>query len=348
MRVITKLNRYDYIKARTDANKPMTDNIVELEAAREDRAKREKRKFGRLFDGADLIRNEDAWAAGEVAFVNRVMVQATLPYREPKDNPAVWGRRAGNVSLVIQPGMYLRTVKDEKGREVGTEPASLGFPYGAKPRLILAWLGREAKRQKSREIELGSSLSQFLDELGIEHHSGGKNGSITKTREQMIRLFAARIAMVSDFDAASGSMATDSMAVADTQQLWWNPINPDKPAKFQSCVKLSERFYDELLHGVPVDMRALRALRASPFELDLYCWLTYRMFTLSRVTKIPWEALQLQFGSQESNPRKFKFQIRKALKSVLVVYPEARVTDGPEGLVISPSKTSVLANPMSR
>ncbi len=321
----------------------MTDKIVTLDTARANRATRSKRKFGKLFEGAELIRDQDAWAAGEVAYVNRVMVQATLPYREPKGSPAVWGRRSGNVSLVIQPGMYLRAKKDEQGREVGSEAVSLGFPYGAKPRLILAWLGREVKRQQSREIELGATLSQFLDELGIEHHSGGKNGSITKTREQLIRLFAARIALVTTPDETSGSMATDSMAVADTQQLWWNPTNPEMPGRFQSTVKLSERFYEQMLNGVPVDMRALRALRASPFELDLYCWLTYRLFTLSRRTTIPWDALQLQFGSQESNPRKFRFQIRKALRSVLVVYPEARVADGPDGLEIAPSKTSVSA-----
>ena len=321
----------------------MTNKIVTISSARQARQNRAERKFGRLFEGAELIRGKDAWAAGEVAYVNRVMVQATLPYRKPKGNPAVWGRRSGNVSLVIQPGMYLKAVKDEKGREVGTEPVSLGFPYGAKPRLILAWLGREVKRQQSREIELGASLSQFLDELGIEHHSGGKNGSITKTREQLVRLFAARIALVTDMDESSGAMATDSMAVADTQQLWWNPTNPQAPGRFQSSVTLSERFYNQLLNGVPVDMRALRALRASPFELDLYSWLTYRLFSLTRRTSIPWEALQLQFGSQESNPRKFRFQIRKALKSVLVVYPEARVADGPDGLELSPSKTSVSA-----
>lgn len=321
----------------------MTKKIVTLKTARAVKVARSERKFGKLFEGAELIRDQDAWAAGEVAYVNRVMVQATLPYREPKGEPAVWGRRSGNVSLIIQPGMYLKAIKDEQGREIGTEPVSLGFPYGAKPRLILAWLGREVKRQESREIELGASLSKFLDELGINHHSGGKNGSITKTREQLVRLFAARIALVTDPDDTSGSMATDSMAVADTQRLWWNPAKPEAPGKFESSVKLSERFYEQLLNGVPVDMRALRALRASPFELDLYCWLTYRLFSLGRRTTIPWEALQLQFGSQESNPRKFRFQIRKALKSVLVVYPEARVSDGPDGLELSPSKTSVSA-----
>jgi len=46
---------------------------------------------------------------------------------------------------------------------------------------------------------------------------------------------------------------------------------------------------------VPLDLRVLRALR-SPFEIDIYVWLTWRFFRLRKPVVVPWKTLQLQFG----------------------------------------------------
>ena len=297
-------------------------------------------KFRRLFEEALAIQNHDAWKTGDVGFINRVMIQATLPYKEPKGQPPAWGRKAGNVSLVIQPGMYL--IKDPASGSDKLIPKSIGYPFGSKPRLILAWLGREVKRQKTREIKLGKSLRQFLEEIGIDNASGGQRGTITQTREQMRRLFAARIALIEDVSPNQVNWSMDGMHIADRTQLWWDPNKPDQAGLFESTVHLSERFFNEMSnYSVPVDMRALRVLRGSPFELDLYCWLTYRFYSLSKRTVVPWEALQAQFGSEDKNERKFRWQLRKALRSVLTVYQEAHVEDSPSGLVLQPSRTSV-------
>jgi hypothetical protein len=303
-------------------------------------------KFRRLYEEALAIQNHDAWQTGDVGYINRVMVQATLPYKEPKGNPQAWGRRAGNFSLLIQPGVYLKP--DPKAPDA-VIPTSLGYPFGSKPRLILAWLGREVKRQQSREIKLGRSLRQFLEELGIENVSGGVRGSITQTREQMRRLFSSRIALVEDVSPNQLNWTTESMQIADRQNLWWDPSRPEQSDLFESTVSLSERFYNELSNfAVPVDLRALRVLRSSPFELDLYCWLTYRFYSLSRRTVVPWEALQAQFGSEEKNERKFRWQLRKALRSVLTVYQDAHVEHSASGLVLQPSRTSVKMLPRTK
>ena len=119
-------------------------------------------------------------------------------------------------------------------------------------------------------------------------------------------------------------------------------MGSDQAGHFESAVHLSERFFNEMSnYSVPVDMSALRVLRGSPFELDLYCWLTHRFYRLSKRTVVPWEALQAQFGSEDKNERKFRWQLRKALRSVLTVYQEAHVEDSPSGLVLQPSRTSV-------
>jgi len=285
----------------------------------------------RLYEEAQAMELADAKAAGTIGFMGRALVQATLPYREPSADLRAWGRRAGNVSLVIQPGMYF----DENN-----EAQSIGFPYGSYPRLLLAWIATEAFRTKSRQLVLGNRLTDFLESLGYTSQNGGPRGNITRIREQMKRLFAAHIAIV--YGGGQGSdFAHKPFLIADDTELWWDYQRPDQAGLWQSTVTLSERFYDEVVSTpVPIDLRALRALRQSPMALDLYCWLTYRMFSLKAPVTVPWEALKLQFGSEAGRDRKFKEGISKQLQQVLSVYP-AGVRPTKAGLELSPSKTSV-------
>jgi hypothetical protein len=96
-------------------------------------------------------------------------------------------------------------------------------------------------------------------------------------------------------------------------------------------------------------LRAYKALRGSPLAMDVYTWLTYRMsYTQRRTRPIKWEALMMQFGSGynttniEQAVRDFRKAFLKALKTVLVVYPQAEVEINENGLVLLPSRPHVL------
>lgn len=103
---------------------------------------------------------------------------------------------------------------------------------------------------------------------------------------------------------------------------------------------LSTEFYDELVaHAVPIDLRALKALKGSPLALDIYSWLTYRMSYLRKPCLIPWEALQTQFGADYGRVRDFRRKFLGHLADVLQVYPAARLTEQPAGLLLRPSLT---------
>jgi len=303
------------------------------------------RKYAQLFEEAQAIEYEDAKSAGTIGFMARALVQATLPYREPKEDTPVWGRRAGDVSLMIQPGYYMAETEviqgKSKKRVVETRPVSIGYPYGSIPRLVVAWLSSEAVKTRQREIQLGASLSQFMYSLGMTAQTGGANGSITRLKEQLRRLFAARIAVVSDPTAVDWTQA--SFSLADKAQIWWDPQNPRQAGLFESTVVLGEQFFNEVINGpVPIDLRALRALRGSPMALDLYMYLTYRNFSLRRETTIPWEVLKMQFGSEASSMTKFRETFRRSLLQVQTVYP-VKVDPLTSGVVLTPSKTSIPA-----
>ena len=91
---------------------------------------------------------------------------------------------------------------------------------------------------------------------------------------------------------------------------------------------------------VPLDLRVLRALR-SPFEIDIYVWLTWRFFRLRQPVTIPWGSLALQFGCGYANPRHFKKRFLCYLRSVIDYYPEVRLESSGTGLVLKPSPTHI-------
>lgn len=305
-------------------------------------------RFMRLFEESKAMEMEDARQAGTVGFMARAMVMATLPYKEPKNNPIAWGRRAGDISLMIQPGTYMEEVVSGTGRNKRIEAVSrsMGYPYGSIPRLVVAWLSTEAVRTKSREIVLGDSLSQYMDAIGLECKTGGRNGSITRLKDQQRRLFAARIALSSDPKAIDWS--NKSFSLTDSSNIWWDPLNPSQSGLFQSTVTLGEQFYEELMScPVPVDLRALKVLRTSPMALDLYVYLTYRNFALTRPVAVPWEVLRLQFGSEAATMTKFRESFRRALKQVQVVYPVKIDPSKKSGVLLFPSGPHVKSLPKS-
>ena len=88
-----------------------------------------------------------------------------------------------------------------------------------------------------------------------------------------------------------------NLLVADEFSLWWTPQRLTSIGAKVSTVLLSENFYQQIVEAtVPLDLRAVKALKKSPLTLDLYAWATRRVSYLSRPTLIPWQALRLSFG----------------------------------------------------
>ena len=264
------------------------------------------------------IEAEAAKEAGALGYMARVLVQATMPH---KSTPGPEFKRSN--------GTFTLTI---------LSPSDVGLPYGTYPRLLLSWLTSEAVKTKSPELVLGPTLSGFMDELGLIP-AGGRWGTIGRLKSQMQRLFSSYVSC--RVEAATENMGI-AFPVAFKYHLWWNPKSPEQAALWLSTVTLSQDFFQEITdRPVPIDMRALKALKRSPLALDIYCWLTYRMSYLNKRTEIPWGALMAQFGSGYPSTslgvRHFKSKFLYHLRKVLVVYPGAKVLEGTYGLLLRPS-----------
>ncbi|CAL94658.1 protein kinase [Azoarcus olearius] len=132
----------------------------------------------------------------------------------------------------------------------------------------------------------------------------------------------------------------------------WTPQQAHEAGRWQSQVRLSHGFFRECIENpVPIDLRAYKALRGSPLAMDVYTWLTYRMsYTHRRSRPIRWEPLMMQFGCDYGTEtgqavRDFRKAFLKALKLVLVVYPQAQIEVGDTGLLLLPSRHHVPPTP---
>jgi len=261
--------------------------------------------------------------ADEIAFSHSVLCQTNLPYK-PTDE-RVWIRDQGNVSLRIEAGAARHP---DTGKWV-----DLPLPHGEKPRLVMLHLNGEALRTGSPVIDVQDSMTAFVRALGIHVH--GRN--IRTLRDQLARLAAASIRL----GIGSTTIKTD---VIDAFDLWW-PDDAKQRTMWPSTVQLAPRYFDSLTkHAVPLDSRAVAALAHSALDLDIYAWLAQR---LHRVPKgkpqtITWGALKTQFGPDYDRTRDFRRKFVLALKTVLTVYPNARIEIADAGLLLWNSPPPVM------
>jgi hypothetical protein len=270
----------------------------------------------------------DALSSGNLSFLTRIIVQVTLPHRDPR-GAITWGRSNGDFNLTIQPYIY-----PKNGKEI-----NIGIPYGTIPRLLFAYISTEAVIKKDPCISLGNSLSSFMHSLGMMP-TGGRWGSITRLRQQTTKLFTCRIAFSYD---GGNTFAFKPHEITDEYVLWWDTKSPDQLTLQDSHIILNQKFFEEIInHPVPVDMRVLKALKQSPMALDLYTWLTYRVSYLKQPVKIPWDGLAGQFGADFQRLRDFRRNVRNNLVKIKTIWQDLKIDEnGDDYFTLHPCRSHV-------
>ena len=278
--------------------------------------------MNKLMAEALAIEAEDAKAAGALGYMARCLTLATMPHSKQEET-----------EFTRTNGLFTMTMLSRK---------AIGLPYGSIPRLLTAWVATEAVRTKKPVLTLGHTLSEFMAQLDLVP-TGGRWGTITRLKEQMTRLFTCTISTTFQ---DKGVFLDQGFRITDAVQLFWNPQDPEQAALWNSQIALSSAFFTEVTkHPIPVDLRAMRALKRSPMALDIYFWLTYRMFCLSRETSIPWRVLQVQFGAGYPTTHQgtldFKKNFLQNLGKVTLIYSEAKVFPHEHGLTLKKSAPHV-------
>jgi len=269
----------------------------------------------KMIQAMDEINTYSAQEADEIGYIPRFLANVSLPVSN------IYGNEYTRIN-----GKYGITL---------LSPSPIGLPYGTYPRMLLVHITTIAKIERSREIYLGNSGASFMHAMGLQS-SGGKNGSLSRLKDQSKRLFATSFQMWVQED---DQWKTQHVNVAEQASLLWDPI---RPKAWESTLTLGSLFWKDIdNHAVPIDKRVLRALSHYPAAFDVYCWLTYRYFSLRRKLLVPWSKLKEQFGYGIANENDFKKTLRKALRRVSFLYPEANFECSGNGLILMPSRPHV-------
>ena len=278
----------------------------------------------RLLDAATLLKGNEPV---EMDFLHTVLTQTGLPFSNP-GTVTSWEKRQGAVALRVEAGAIADPVS-------GTF-RPVGVPYGEKARLVLIHLTGEALRTASPVVEVEDSLTAYVRELGLP--TSGRN--IATVKEQLGRLSAATVRLAY---FGEGRAAQVNSALVSGLDLW-APRDPNQRVLWPSTVRLSDDYFASIQHhAVPLARPAIRALAHSALALDVYCWLAQRLHRVAsgKPQLVSWGGLHDQFGHGYARERDFRRQLREVLRTVLTVYPGARVEDEDTGLQLHHSRPPI-------
>ena len=287
-------------------------------------ARRQARHFTTLDQVTQLVGARDA--DHDLGFMARLLALCSLPRTNPGDC-LQYVRRNGPFTL------YMTATGREK------------LPYGNLPRMLLAWICTEAVRTQSRELLLGDSLSEFMRKVGIYSTGGGVHARL---KNQMRRLFHSQVEL--SYEDAHGERFIASR-IADSGEFWWDAKHPDQSSLWESKIELGEKFFQEIIeHPIPLDLNTLKALKRSPLGLDLYLWLVYRTFNLTRPLRLTWPKLYRQFGADPAkagNRRTvdaFRTDCLRELEKIQRSWPDLHYQTVKGALLLSPSPPAIASS----
>ena len=257
-----------------------------------------------------------------ISFQYVPLIQCSFPHMDPGDI-TYFTRRNGWLELTVS-----------------TARPDTGLPYGVPARLLTMYCASEAIRTHSPEIHLGGTLHEFLGRLDVPI-TRGERGSLQVYANQLLRLLHCAISVdenIRDARGRTGLHIRQALFVEEAR-LWWDGTTGVGRG---SSLVLSPVLYDSILErSAPLSTRAIRQLRKSPMDLDVYAWLVHRLYHLSRPSSVTWEQLSGQFGHSYSLLRKFRAYFAESLKRVQVAYPEAKLKLTGAGVILLPSRPHV-------
>ncbi len=279
----------------------------------------------RLLNASEAIRTQPP---DRLDFLHTVMCQVGMPRKATESR--VFERQNGPFSILLEAG------KLWNGRAWQAQP----LPYGTMPRLVMVHLSSEAVRTRNRRVELGESMRQFLQILGIQTN-GGPRGGYTSLKRQMEALAACRLTIGM---SAQGRVVTVDAKPIRRFEAWIQNDGPQRTL-WPGVLELSSEFYETLAqHAVPLDYRALSALKHSALALDVYTWLAHRLCRIRdpKGVMLSWQNLHDQFGQEYHHVKDFKKSFRHVLKQVWLVYPTARIDDWAHGIILKSSPPPIV------
>lgn len=262
---------------------------------------------------------------------------SAFPQGCPTDQFARITRRNGRFAVTIDPARI--ALPGEDRLEV-----RLGVPYGAKPRLLTVWavtqLQDPTRRSDDNYLEVGP-IRDFFTALG----TSWSGQSLTRTKDQLLRLAFTRMTMVMEGTEADSVMETSlfdgSVLPPGTLRLYRD--GDFKNIIWPQALKVNDTMAATFRkHSIPIPTQRLRMVADNPMATDIFLYWCYRLPFLEDDEHLTFKALAKRFGDGIP-PSKFKAKFLGSLNAAKNAYPEANISiDDQNGMVLRRSDPAAL------
>lgn len=285
-----------------------------------------KRSPEYLYNVANQVINDPASIANNyIAYIPNFMGYTCLPRSKVTGNEYICLN--GNRRLTI------------------ISPSHIGLPYGAFTRLVIIELTTQVIKNKSNEVYIGKSNTEFLKILG-KSCTGGNNGSINITKDHIKRLFSASF---HDEKETSSSWEMTNVSLANKASILWKPFEENS---WKSYIQIGTETFSLLKESAfPVDIRVIRAFSFYPLALDVYTYLIRVLPSNTPRSFWKWDLVIQMFGSSYKYFRLFKRDLINAFNWVNIFYPQAKFNIGSDGITLfrsSPHVPRKMYNPVEK
>jgi hypothetical protein len=317
----------------------MSDNQVEIR--KRDYAGERKAALSKRVDRVvELREDRDSGALGdEVIKMAQALILCTLPYRPTEDRQVVRTAR-------LSDGSTLRVTFT-----AGIN--GIDMPFG-NDRHLMAWLFDKAINSDSAFVTI-KSASDYLRESGKS-----RNGD--RVKELAARLSRLTGLVIGIERRSSGATQTVMLPMIAASNLPNNlTIQLEAETSGQTRIpglenpfgiQLEERFFQDIKrHHVAIPRRLwlqLQGQKGGPQLQDLLTFFVYRCYCAQSETVIPWAGLREQFPQDDSNPRRLKQNVKKAIQHLRVLWPEVRIDVLKEGVWVNKAVQPLLPDDVSK
>ncbi len=306
----------DYAKERQAALANSVDRLVEL---------RGHRDTGVLGD--------------EVIKMAQALILCTLPYRQTSERQLTRSAR-------LSDGSTLR-VSFTAGL------AGIDLPFGH-DRHLMAWIFDKAISSDTSFVTI-KSASDYLREVGKQ-----RNGDRVKELAARLRRLTGLVIGI-ERPGSAATRTTMVPMIADSNLPNNLKSHLDAEGNGQKSIPglensfgvlIDERFFQDLKrHHVAVPRRLwlqLQGQKGGPHLHDLLTYFIYRCYCAQSETVIPWAGLREQFPQNDSNPRRLKHNVKKAIIQLRVLWPQVRIDALKEGVWVAKAPELLLPDDPSK
>ena len=261
-----------------------------------------------------------------------------FPRKKPDGNMESWSVRNAGGSVI--------TVQRTRTRLPGFPPPEI--PYGGMPRLIFAYLVGEAVR-RNQVVNLGRTKNRFLNRLGYSENAKNR----TAVSEQLAQLSVCDITIqttgrkrgevelnLEQFNLSRSVQLTRPTHVFDRFTTTRRLFDPDRThnREWKTVFWFSKDFMRYARKKpMPVRLDHLKALSKSPRRMDLYTWLSNRVYYVRKnPVRVPLLSLHEQFAPEidPGHHRLFKSRLKRDLAAIQDVYQSFNIEVSSSNLTV--------------